>query len=75
VDKAFIINARDEDEGVRFERYYAAIENGCATSWLLGKQATFSQNGRQYDRLDMTCPSDNSTMTQFFDITSFFGKI
>jgi hypothetical protein len=75
VDKAFILNARDEDEGVRFERFYASIEGGCATNWQLGKQTTFSQSGRQYDLLDMTCSSDNSAMTLYFDITSFFGKL
>jgi hypothetical protein len=35
----------------------------------------FAQAGRQYDRLDLKCATNGSKQTQFFDITSFFGKI
>ncbi|HXM19483.1 MAG TPA: hypothetical protein VN934_11835 [Candidatus Tumulicola sp.] len=74
IQKAYIINARSEDEGVHFERYYANTIPPCAGDWNIGDQALFSSGGKQYDRLDMTCALDKSKRSLLFDITSFFGK-
>jgi hypothetical protein len=74
IEKAFILNARSEDEGVHFENYYADTIPPCAGDWNVEKQALLSKNGRQYDRLDMTCALDKTKRSVFFDITSFFGK-
>ena len=75
ISGALVINAPTETAGVAFERYYASVSSGCGARWSIDKQALLSQDGRQYDRLDMTCPFDNSTKTMYFDITSFFGKL
>lgn len=74
-EKAFVITADSEFDGIRFERYYASNLSGCSDGWKIGLQSVASKGQREIDRLDLTCSADNSRRSVFFDITSFFGKL
>ena len=76
MNAAWIINARNEDEGVRFEHVYLG-GIGCSGGggWVFAGQALLSANGRQYDRIDVKCRTSDERRTFYFDITSFFGKL
>jgi hypothetical protein len=73
-EKAFVITARSEDEGVHFEYYYARTLAPCAGQWNFGGQALVTANHKSYDRLSMTCPLDKSQRAVFFEVSSFLGK-
>lgn len=74
-EKAFVITADSELDGIRFERYYASNLSGCSDGWKIGLQSVSSRGQREFDKLDLTCSADNSRRSVFFDITSFFGKL
>lgn len=73
IANAFVLHARSEDEGVRFEDYYALGRGGCAR-WTMKLQSLLAVRGRQYDRIDLVCNETKHQISVFFDITSFFGK-
>lgn len=75
IEKAFVITADSEFDGIRFERYYASNLSGCTDGWKIGFQSVSSRDKREFDKLDLTCSADNSQRSVFFDITSFFGKL
>lgn len=72
---AYILNAKNEDEGVHFEYFYTATLGGCGGGWKVTRQSLISQKDRNYDALDLVCPDSNKEMTVYFDISSFFGKL
>lgn len=74
IGRAYVIHARNEDIGVRFERYYATHRGGCGT-WLITNQTLLSTGGRKIDQIDLECEDDKGQTSLFFDVTSFFGKL
>ncbi len=38
-------------------------------------QSTNAKNGRKYDIINILIIPDNTTITYYFDITDFFGKL
>ena len=75
ISAAFILNARDEAEGVRFEDFYDSTLAGCESSWHMSKQRLILQNGKQYDAIDLSCTATGDKQTIYYDITSFYGKL
>jgi hypothetical protein len=65
-----IIGAPSEAVGARAEYSYLAAH---FPGSKVNRQALLSQNGKSYDRLDITT-ADGTEKTIFFDISGFFGK-
>jgi hypothetical protein len=74
-EKAVVINATSSGIGVSAE--YDYVERVCGkrdVDYTLGMQMLRSQNGRDYDVLEIKM-KDGSTRYFWFDITSFYGKL
>jgi len=74
IGRAYTIHARDEETGVRFERYYATHRGGCST-WQITNQTLLSTGGREIDQIDLECADNKGQTSLFFDVTSFLGKM
>ncbi len=71
LEKAIVIEAADERQGVAAEREWVAKN---LPGWKINRQALLNgPGGRHYDRLELTGPGDDRK-TIFFDISAFFGK-
>jgi len=71
IESAIVLpGATNEVAGVAAE--YAYIRKNFP-GWKPGMQALLRQNGRQYDRIELTDP-DGARRAVFFDITAWFGK-
>ena len=67
--------AKSEMDGIRWERVWAEFHPCDGTSrWVKGTVGTSHANGRVYDAVRYTCPSNGATRTVYFDITPFYGK-
>lgn len=71
--RAYQLHAKNEQEGARFERYYATHRNGC-TTWQVANQTVLSIGSRKIDQLDLQCQETKDETSMFFDVTSFYGK-
>jgi hypothetical protein len=73
---AILVNAKNENEGIRWETIWALF-HPCAAStrWSKTQVATSHADGRAYDAVSYSCPATGTTRKVFFDITSFFGKL
>jgi|GEM_PF-3198189 len=72
---AFLVNARDEDEGARFEQFFVKTLPGCGQTWSIDQHARATDHKRHYDRMELACGESGNTRLVFFDITGFFGKV
>ncbi|MBV8172448.1 MAG: hypothetical protein JO219_11020 [Candidatus Eremiobacteraeota bacterium] len=73
IGRAYVLHAKNEQEGTRFERYYATHRAGCAT-WQVANQTVLSLGARKIDQLDLQCAETKDETSMFFDVTSFIGK-
>jgi hypothetical protein len=73
IGRAYVIHARNEQQGVAFERYYAVHRGGCR-QWSVSNQTLLSLGSRKIDQLDLECLDNKAQISLFFDVTSFFGK-
>jgi hypothetical protein len=71
--RAYLVHARNEQEGLRFERYYATHRGGCSV-WTVANQTVLSVGARKIDQLDLQCEDNKDQTSMFFDVTSFMGK-
>jgi len=71
--RAYVLHAHDEQEGVRFEQYYATHRGGCS-AWTVANQTLLSIGARKIDQLDLECIDTKDHASMFFDVTSFMGK-
>ncbi|MBV8081985.1 MAG: hypothetical protein JOY86_03285 [Candidatus Eremiobacteraeota bacterium] len=71
--RAYQLHAKTQQEGSRFEQYYATHRNGCAT-WKVANQTVLSIGSRKIDQLDLECEETKDETSMFFDVTSFYGK-
>ena len=71
--RAYVLHAKNEQEGNRFERYYATHRAGCAT-WQVENQTVLSLGSRKIDQIDLQCAETKDETSMFFDVTSFIGK-
>ena len=71
--RAYIVHARNEQEGLRFERYYATHRGGCSV-WTVANQTLLSMGARKVDQLDLQCEDNKDQTSMFCDVTSFMGK-
>lgn len=72
---AIVVKASNEENGVRFEYAYVAL-NACAapqTPHTLN-QALVQKGAHPFDVLTVVCGSITTPKTYYFDISSFFGK-
>lgn len=76
LESAIVIkNAGNEMNGVAAEYEYIAKQHGVKfTNWRPVGQSTSSNNGRQFDVINIITLADNVKITYYFDITEFFGK-
>jgi hypothetical protein len=75
VATAYVVNARNEQEGVSLEYAALSLVPGCGDRWLMMKQSTLVAGDRPYDKLDLECDVDHDIQRSvFFDIASFYGK-
>ena len=70
MDRAVVIDATNETEGVRAEHVWQAHVHP-RWRWS-GEQATFRRDGRLFDMIRLRGPDGPHEL--WFDITSFFGK-
>ena len=70
MDDAIVIDAADEQEGVRAEYRWIADHY---PGYTRGSQALLSGGGHMYDAIDFTTASGEHRKV-YFDITGFFGK-
>lgn len=74
-DAIVIMNTINDSEGVDAEYYYLEQRFGDRLEdWDLVSQALLDQGEKIYDRMDLTL-SSGSSVTIYFDITDFFGKL
>lgn len=74
-DAIVVMNAIDNSEGVDAEYYYLEQRYGERhEDWDLISQALLDQRETIYDRMDLML-SSGSSVTIYFDITDFFGKL
>jgi len=74
IGRAFMVHARNEETGVRFERYYATHRGGCS-AWQITNQTLLTTGGRKIDQIDLECADNKGQTSLFFDVTSFFGTM
>ncbi len=75
-EQSAILDAQTNDrDGVSWEyvylRYHPCDAN---TAWRIGTRSVHQSNGRAYDVLEATCPSNGSKRAFFFDVTSYFRR-
>lgn len=74
-DAIVIMNAVNDSEGVDAEYYYLEQRYGeRPEDWDLISQDLLDQGGMLYDQMDLML-SNGSSVTIYFDITDFFGKV
>lgn len=73
IGRAYVIHARNEQQGTAFERYYATHRGGCP-EWSVSNQTVLSLGSRKIDQLDLECVVNKAQTSLFFDVTSFYGK-
>lgn len=75
-DDAIVIKAPTESVGVKSEYVYLAVHK-CAGGgrWQSKHQALQTHAGTPFDVLTVTCSSDNSQATFYFNIAGYFGKM
>lgn len=70
IDDAIPVHAQDEASGVRAEYTWIAQHY---PGFRRDRQALQMQDGRAYDRIDITTAQD-VPVSLYFDISAFFGK-
>ena len=75
VEDAILIRGAESDKaGVDSEYVYLNAKYGLrGLDWELVQQALLTENGREYDQMDLKL-FDGTEKTLYFDITEFFGK-
>jgi hypothetical protein len=81
MDKAIVVNAPNEDEGVGAEYDWLAAKFGPRNVvWKMDLQSTADNAGKMYDILEVEFLKDAGSykagdkVSFFFDITPFYGK-
>jgi hypothetical protein len=70
-----IVGAHGEADGTAAEyEYLAMIYGPRGTAWKMDEQALLGGAGKKYDSLAITLAS-GATVTVYFDITDYFGKM
>ncbi len=69
-EKAIIIKAKNEGEGIRSE--YVIISK-LHPNYKMKSQGTGSKNNKNYDTISIVT-ADGKEVTIYFDITNFYGK-
>jgi len=73
IGRAYVLHAHNEQEGARFEEYYATHRGGCS-AWTVADQTQLSIGARKIDQLDLECVDTKDHASMFFDVTAFAGK-
>jgi len=69
-EQAIVINAKNEDEGIKAEHSWLREHYpGCRETL----QALVPHQGRPYDRIDIVT-AEGQSRSVYFDLSSFFGK-
>lgn len=81
MDKAIVVNAPNESEGVGAEYDWLAAKFGPRNiAWKMDLQSTADDAGKMYDILEVEFLKDagaykaGDKLSFFFDITAFYGK-
>jgi putative salt-induced outer membrane protein YdiY len=69
-EKAIVVNAKGEMEGIRAEHTWLKKNY---PGYKMIQQSSGSNNKKQYDSMKFTA-ADGKVVTIYFDITNFFGK-
>jgi tetratricopeptide (TPR) repeat protein len=75
LEEAVIIMAQNSKQGIQAEYDYLNRRFGLrGKDWKLIRQSLMREKDKVYDKMDLEFP-DGTTLTLYFDITSFFGKL
>src|SRR5581483_9444851 len=72
IANAIVLGAATEDVGIHSKYMYMQYQR-CANNgtWNATKQFLLHQGGHTYHRLQVTCSTDGSTRSFYFDVTKF----
>jgi len=72
---AIVINASNEDAGVRSEYIWLAKHPCSGGTWRPARQALIFHDKVPYDVLTVTCSNGGEQRAVYFNIGSYFGKM